>query len=192
MNIILGSGSRFRKGLMERAGYSFSVLVPELDERSIRTEDPYALPLALAKAKAAALLPKITEPSLLVTSDTIVIAGGKIYEKPLSADEFRGFLKEYVSLGVADVITAVVVTNTATMHTESAADICKVAFDPMPADAVEEFIRIGDPYSRAGGFSIEDQILAPYIHMTKGTVASFMGMPLQILAGLLAKAGKET
>ena len=190
MKIILGSGSKFRKAIMERAGYSFSTMSADVDERAIRTDDPYALPVRLSEAKAAALVPKISEPSLLVTSDTIVICAGKVYEKPLNADEVRVFLREFAAAKITDVVTCVMVTNTATGKSAHGTDICKVEFDPIPEDAVEEFIRTGDPYSRAGGFSVENKTLAPYIRAT-GTRDSIMGMPLALLKELLAKAGED-
>lgn len=191
MNIILGSGSRFRKQLMEAAGYTFSVLVPDLDERAFRTPDPYDLPLRLAKEKAKELLPKISEPSLLITSDTIVISNGRVYEKPMDSEEVRAFMREYSAAKYTDVVTTLLVTNTATGKQVSETDICRVEFDSIPDAVAREFIRTGDPYSRAGGFAIEDKTLAPYIRLVQGTRDSFMGLPLEILQRLLQEAQKE-
>ena len=191
MKIILGSGSKFRKAIMERAGYSFSTMSADVDERAIRTNNPYELPIRLSEAKAAALLPNISEPSLLVTSDTIVICEGKVYEKPIDADEIRAFMREYESAEEADIVTAVVVTNTQTGKQVSGVDTCVVSFKPVPDDVLEEFIRVGDPFSRAGGFSIEEGLLAPYVRTVKGTRDSIMGMPLALLKELLAKAGED-
>ena len=52
MKLILGSSSKYRKELLEKASYVFSVLVPEVDEKDIKTDDPYQRPLILAPAKA--------------------------------------------------------------------------------------------------------------------------------------------
>ena len=191
MKIILGSGSKFRKEIMERAGYSFDVISADVDERAIRTENPYDLPLCLAEAKAAAILPKIADQALLVTSDTVVICEGRIYEKPLTPDEVRAFLGDYSRVGSADIVTSVLVTNTATEKKASGTDTCKVEFIQAPESAIEEFIRTGDPYSRAGGFSVEDETLAPYIKAEKSTYDSIMGMPLLMLAELLKKVEEK-
>lgn len=187
MKIILGSGSRFRKEFMAMAGYDFDILIPDLDERSVRTEDPYQLPLVLSRAKAGVLLSKISEPSLLITSDTIVICAGKVYEKPLSADEVRSFIHDYNQVKITDVVTTILVTNTETRKESYETDIAQVAFSPIPDEAIEEFIKNGDPYSRAGGFSIENEALAPYIKIIKGTRESIMGLP-DLLPGLLKEA----
>ncbi len=162
------------------------MLVPDVDERSIRTDDPYKLPLRLAEAKAKNLLPKISEPSLLITVDTIVICCGKVYEKPVDANEVRAFLRDFCEEKYTDIVTTVLVTNTATGKEASGTDICKVEFDPIPEGVVEEFIRTGDPYSRAGGFSVENDVLAPYIQTMPGaTYDSIMGLPVELLKKLL-------
>lgn len=69
MEIILGSQSKGRRGVLERAGYTFDVMSADIDERAIRRDDPKELTRALARAKADALLPKIVGQALLVTSD---------------------------------------------------------------------------------------------------------------------------
>ena len=53
----------------ERQHYLFS---------TTRSEDPGALTLALAHAKADALLPQIHEPALLITSDQVVVWQGTL------------------------------------------------------------------------------------------------------------------
>jgi septum formation protein len=192
MKIILGSGSKFRKKILERAGYFFEVRLPHVNERLIRTEDPYQLPLRLAEAKAKNLLTKIFEPALLITCDTVVLSDGIVYEKPESDADVRVFLQDFSRVGYAEILTSIVVTNTKTHKHVSGTDICTVEFDPIPESVVKEFLATGDPYSRAGGFSVEDETLAPYIRVTSGTPDSIMGLPLGLLAELLAKAEQGT
>jgi septum formation protein len=50
-------------------GYAFTVMPAHLDERAIRSEGPGALTLALAHAKADAVLPQIHGPALHITAD---------------------------------------------------------------------------------------------------------------------------
>jgi septum formation protein len=87
MCIILGSQSQGRRELRAAMGDAFAVMPPHIDERAIRSEPPGALTLALAHAKADALLPQIHEPALLITSDQVVVWQGKIREKPQHAEE---------------------------------------------------------------------------------------------------------
>jgi septum formation protein len=69
MHIILGSQSHGRRELLSAMGYAFAVMPAHIDEQAIRAKDPATLTLALAHAKADALLPQIHEPALLITSD---------------------------------------------------------------------------------------------------------------------------
>src|SRR5262249_56962971 len=113
MHIILGSQSLGRRELLSAMGYVFAVMPAHIDERAIRSADPGALTLALAHAKADALLPQIHEPALLITADQVVVWRGTIREKPAHAEEARAFLRGYAE-GQAETVTAVGVTHTAT------------------------------------------------------------------------------
>jgi septum formation protein len=87
MHIILGSQSQGRRELLAAMGYAFAVMPAHIDERAIRSEDSGALTLALAHAKADALLPQIHEPALLITADQVVVWQGTIREKPQHAEK---------------------------------------------------------------------------------------------------------
>src|SRR3989344_872465 len=106
MKIILGSSSKYRKELLENAGYQLQVMVPDIDEKAIRTDDFNQLPLLVARAKLDALIPKIAEPSIAITADVIVVCAGSVYEKPKDEQEARFFLKSYSDGNPAEVIAA--------------------------------------------------------------------------------------
>ncbi|KAM7273384.1 hypothetical protein ACFE04_028048 [Oxalis oulophora] len=76
--IILGSSSIARRKILSDMGYKFTILTADIDEKSIRRDKPEDLVMALAEAKADAILSKLTiseqersdEPTLLISSDT--------------------------------------------------------------------------------------------------------------------------
>ena len=189
MKLILGSSSKYRKDLMEKAGYVFEVLIPELDEKEIIENDPYKRPLLLARAKANVLISKINEPALLITSDAVAVCNGKLREKPESEEEARKFLREY-SAGVApEGVTAIVIFNTATgVYYEGVAK-AQVFWNPFSESVIENIIKIGDPLGRAGGFGVQHPILRPYVKKIEGNEESIVGMPIHLLKELLTKAG---
>src|SRR3989344_9516090 len=94
MRIILGSKSPRRATILKEMGYEFEIMPSHIDERAITSDDPAQLALLLARAKADALLPKITPPAILITADLIVVWNGQIREKPTTPDEARRFLAE--------------------------------------------------------------------------------------------------
>jgi septum formation protein len=184
MHIILGSQSQGRRELLSAMGYAFAVMPAHIDERAIRSEDPGTLTLALAHAKADALLPQIHEPALLITSDQVVIWQGKIREKPAHTEEARAFLRGYAE-GPAETVTAVVVTNTATGVRRQGVDRATVWFHRIPEGVIEQVIAQGDIFAHAGGFSITDPLLEAYIEHVDGTVESVIGLPTALTRRLI-------
>lgn len=185
MKIILGSSSKYRRELLEKNGYDVEVMAPDINEKAIRSNDYYQLPLLVARAKSNALLSKISEPSIVITADIIVVCDGALYEKPQNKKEAVSFLKKYGSGHPAETVGALVVTNTENNKKAEGIDIAKVYFNFMPPAVIEDFINSGDPYSKAGGFAIQSPILQPYINRIEGATDSIMGMPLTLLERLL-------
>lgn len=185
MKIILGSSSKYRKQLLEEKGYQLEVMVPDIDEKAIRADDYHTLPLLVARAKSDALVSKVYQSAILVTADVIVVCDGNLYEKPKDAQEARLFLKRYSDGHPAEVISALVVTNTANNKRAEGTDVAKVFFSAMPQAVIEDFIENGDPYSKAGGFGIQIPILKPYVNKIEGTRECVMGMPTDLLERLI-------
>jgi septum formation protein len=186
LKIILGSSSRWRQQLLIEAGYRFTVMHANLDERQIRHPDPKELALTLAYAKAKVLIPKITEPALLITVDQVVVCNGEVFEKPETADEARKFMHFY-NEHPAQTITAVVVTNTLTKKQAAKVDVVNVQFNFIPEAIIEQFIADSEIFSCAGGFQIEgrDGKLNQYIKAIDGAVDSVKGLPLKMLKELI-------
>src|SRR5262249_8286681 len=111
MKIILGSSSAGRRLVMSELGYDFEIMTPGIDEKAIRRARPEELVMAVAHAKADALLPNIHEPALVVVSDQVVLFKGMVREKPVDLDEAKRFLESYGDDPV-ETCGAVVVANT--------------------------------------------------------------------------------
>ncbi|MBI4276601.1 Maf family protein [Candidatus Uhrbacteria bacterium] len=183
MKLILGSGSTWRQKVLRDAGYTFDVMTADIDEKAIRYEDPGRLVLAIARAKTAAILPKIQESALLVTSDQVIVWNGVIREKPRDADEARAFLKSYAE-HAPETVTSLVVTNTQTKKVVEGVDRVCVVFSSVPDNIIDALIQKGLLMTAAGGFQVQDPLLKPYIQYD-GAEESCMGMPLTLLTQLL-------
>ncbi len=187
MRLILGSQSSARQRLLKTMGYSFSVMNPDIDEKSIRSDDPKQLTLQLANAKADALLQKISEPSLLITADLVVVCNGQIYEKPETVDEAREHFKSYAT-SPAQTITSIVVTNTTTNQRVHGTDVATIFFKSIPNEIIDALIATGDPFTQAGSFNIEHPLLKPYVDRIEGEYQSAMGLPVKLTQRLLETA----
>src|SRR3989344_5733501 len=176
MKIVLGSQSPGRKRVLQRMGYEFEVMPADIDEKAIRFDDPTKLTLALADAKAEAILSKLPSGKILITSDQVVLCGGKIREKPENESEAEEFLKSYMFLP-AETVTAVVVSNTTTRKRAGGVDIAKIWIKPLPASVISEYISSGDAALHSGEFDHEHPILKPYIDRIEGDPDSVTGLP---------------
>ena len=81
--------------LSRELGFDFDVMIPDIDEKTIRLDNPRELVMAIAHAKTDALLAKIKEPTILIVSDQVVLYEGEVREKPIDELEAREFVRSY-------------------------------------------------------------------------------------------------
>ncbi|CAN1835686.1 7-methyl-GTP pyrophosphatase [Linum perenne] len=181
MKLILGSASISRKTILAEMGYEFSVVTADIDEKAIRKEKPEELVMALAEAKADAIITKLQsinhqekddglEPIILIAADTVVVYDDAIREKPSNEEEARQFMKDY-SGSHAATVGSVLVTNLKT-------GVRKGGWDRVE---VEE----GSVLKTAGGLIIEHPLIVPYVKEVVGTTDSVMGLPKALTEKLL-------
>uniref|UniRef100_A0A1D1YGV2 Maf-like protein DDB_G0281937 n=1 Tax=Anthurium amnicola TaxID=1678845 RepID=A0A1D1YGV2_9ARAE len=180
--IILGSKSVARGNILADMGYQFTVMTADIDEKEIRRENPEELVIILAEAKADAIISKLNvtdykekaaEPTLLITSDTVVVHQGIIREKPSSKEEAWEFLKGY-SGGHVSTVGSVIVTNLKT-------GVRKGGWDKAE-------IREGVVFNAAGGLLLEHQLTLPFVESVVGAADSVMGLPKALTEKLINEA----
>lgn len=200
--VVLGTSSKFRHALFKEnfPHLAFSHMSPAIDEKAIRLGntprnmcDPHALTLALAHAKADALVSKISRDAILITLDQVVTCNNRIREKPSSEDECRRYIRDYSEQPLQTVTAIVLTTFTPGGNSDRYEDV-DVAIQhlhPIPDVVIEQLIRKGDVMYCAGGITVEDELLAPYLGERQGTLDSIMGLPVDLLGQLLHKAGVD-
>ncbi|TSC74975.1 MAG: septum formation protein [Parcubacteria group bacterium Gr01-1014_30] len=167
-------------------GYEFKVMVADIDEKAVRFGDPKKLTLALAKAKADALLPKIREDAILITADQVIICNGVILEKPRDAREAEEFLRGYNKYP-AEAVTAVVALNTANKKRSEGVDIAKVYFRPLAEEKIRKWAASNVVLTCAGGFCINDPSFkeADFYERVEGDIDSVAGLPKALTERLI-------
>ncbi len=190
MKVILGSASAKRKVLLEQADIKIgTVITPDVDEKAIREKDHLKLVQLLANAKRDALLARISEPAFLITADTILFRGDDLFEKPLSADEERKFLKAYDGKTPFGFATAITVTNIETKETREGLDVGELVMGPFNDAFIERYIAKGTYGQYAGGFTYMDPEFPPAVKSLKGGTDTLMGMPVELCKSLLKQLG---
>ncbi|HTM69127.1 MAG TPA: Maf family protein [Candidatus Binatia bacterium] len=193
--LILGTASPWRRKELEATGLRFTQMSADIDEKAIRHPDPAVLTWHIAAAKAAALIERIAEPSLLITCDQVAVYGEEIREKPCCAEQARKWLAEYgEGDGSVATVTTVVVTDTATRRSCHATDVARAWFEPLSAKAIELALARGDILHSCGAFTIDDPDLGPFVSMVEGDGdeaeirSSIAGLPRAKTLALLERA----
>ena len=170
---------------MALGDWSFRVSVPDLDETPLAGESPANYVLRLAEAKARAAVDRARSCQYVVAADTAVVDGQTLLGKPGSPPEavqmlqrLRGHSHQvYTGLAILDLRDGQLLT-----------DLC-VTDVPMRRysdSEVDEYVRSGDPFDKAGGYAIQHPEFRPVENLA-GCYASVMGLPLCHLVRLLAR-----
>lgn len=186
LKLILGSSSPWRRRIMDEMGLKYEVVRPDIDEKTIRDDDPERLVLALAKAKSAAVRAKVGEPAVIITSDQVVTCAGRVLEKPRDEAEAREFIR-LAHLEPSATVTAVCVVNTATGQEASGVDIARIWMKPIPDELAERLICKGDVLTCAGGLEISAPEIQPYIERIEGELESVIGLPKALTLRLIGE-----
>ncbi|KAJ8764311.1 hypothetical protein K2173_006051 [Erythroxylum novogranatense] len=193
--IILGSSSMARRRILSEMGYEFSILTADIDEKSIRKDTPEELVMALAEAKADAIIerlqagPQLAEdscPTLLVTADTVVVYKGVVREKPSSKEEARKFIKDYSGSHGA-VVGSVFVTNLATGTKKGEWERAEVYFHDIPDEVIDNLIEEGITLNVAGGLMLEHPLTFPFVEAVIGDTDTVMGLSKPLTEKLMAQ-----
>jgi Nucleotide-binding protein implicated in inhibition of septum formation len=79
--IVLASGSRYRRELLERLGLAFETRSPEVDESALAGEKPRETAVRLARAKAEAIVAQFPR-AVVIGSDQVAEVEGEAIGKP--------------------------------------------------------------------------------------------------------------
>ncbi|CAN4122850.1 unnamed protein product [Withania somnifera] len=191
--LILGSSSTARRKILTDMGYQFATMSADIDEKAIRKEKPEDLVMALAEAKADAIISKFRKtenlekdvnPTILVAADTVVVYEGVVREKPSSEAEARQFMKDYAN-GHAATVSSVLVTNLATGSRRGEWDKVEIYFHDIPDEVIDKLIEEGIVLYAAGGLIIEHPLILPYVKEVVGSTDSVMGLPKALTERLI-------
>lgn len=187
MKIILGTASPQRRQVFESMGYEFTVMTADINEKAIRFENPKELTIALAKAKAAAILPRVSSPALLITADQVIMWKDEMREKPENKEQARYYLATLHEAPSCHV-NGIAVTNTETGKQVTANDTSIIRFKKIPDEVITNLIQDGRVFGWAGGFTTKDPAFIPYIEAMQGDEGSGRGLPKNLTKQLIQEA----
>uniref|UniRef100_A0A3Q7GAY2 Maf-like protein n=1 Tax=Solanum lycopersicum TaxID=4081 RepID=A0A3Q7GAY2_SOLLC len=213
--LILGSSSTARKKILGDMGYEFTTMSADIDEKAIRKEKPEDLVMALAEAKADAIISKfrktenpekVLNPTILVAADTAeaIIPRVSIGESEGDAEPTLLITCDQVYIisvllivyvlrcqlpdyanGHAATVSSVLVTNLTTGSRRGEWDKVEIYFHDIPDQVIDKLIEEGIVLYAAGGLIIEHPLVLPYIKEVVGSTDSVMGLPKALTERLI-------
>jgi septum formation protein len=150
--LILASSSPRRQFLMKEVGFNFTVDSPNIDESFPSIMPIIEIPTYLAEKKARALESKITN-QVVLASDTVVILGNRVMNKPADRTEAIEML-EALSGKTHLVITGVCLLSKEKMDLFD--DRTEVTFKELSLGEIEYYIDTCRPFDKAGAYGAQD------------------------------------
>ncbi len=189
--IILASKSQSRRTMLDAAGVSYKAIPAEVDERALEAEMAWASPAetaeALAVAKAAAVAG--AEPDALVLgSDSLVVAGGKRFDKPKDRDDAAAHLR-FFSGKVIELHSAAALVRGQTCEW-SCTSLASLHVRDLSAEFIEHYLDHEWPEIgfTVGCFRIEAMGVQLF-EKIEGDQFTVLGMPLLPVLGALREYG---
>jgi septum formation protein len=185
--LVLASGSRYRKELLERLGMPFSVAVPGVDEAALPGESPATLTLRLAEAKARAVAAEHPE-SLIIGSDQVAECAGSAVGKPRDRAHALALLREMRGQTIV-FHTALALLNTASGRLQTALVDVVCTFRTLDDAAMESYLDRDLPLDCAGAVRIETLGIALFTRVASDDPTALIGLPLIKLIDMLRAEG---
>ncbi len=174
--LILASKSPRRRNILSLTQLPFetvSVDTPEILDPAVSIEENVT---RLAYEKALATLPlEQGRNTITLAADTVVAKGNQVFGKPSEFDDAFQMLKSLQNRSHR-VYTGFVLLSGSKTHTECVSTT--VEFEPISDHEIERYILSEKPYDKAGGYGIQDALIACYVKQIEGCYYNVVGLPL--------------
>jgi septum formation protein len=183
LDIVLASGSPRRRELLKGLGWSFRVLVPEIDETPLAGESPEELCLRLAAAKARAV--GGDGGALVIAADTVVVVDGDALGKPADESDSLRMIRRLQGRS-HEVLTGVGICWKNRVST--GLERTRVCFRPLDDEALRAYVKTGEGMDKAGAYAIQGQG-SLFVSSIEGDYCNVVGLPLCRLGAMLEEMG---
>lgn len=176
-HLILASQSPRRRQLLADAGIEYS-LAPRFECEELYPESLPAVEVAeyLSRLKSGAYPAPLADGDILLTADTVVVAGGEVLGKPADREDAIAIIKK-LSGREHEVITGV--TLRSAVRTKSFSSHSEVRFRTLSQEEIEYYVDTYSPMDKAGAYGIQEWIGYVGIEGIEGSFYNVMGLPIQ-------------
>jgi len=182
--LILASGSRGRRELMEKHGYAFDVRVSNIHEPTeARLGDcrHYVAELAWLKAEAVAAS---TASGIIIAADTVGWQYGKVVGKPDDRDHARRIITA-LSGTTHDLWTGICLWVQPEGWQFTWQELSVVEMQSLGEAQIEAYLDTRLWEGCSGAYAIQ-QPTDPYLRVVRGSISNVIGLPMESLSKYLA------
>lgn len=184
--LILASSSPRRPVLLKHLTEDFTIEALPVEEVAPRALSVGEAVEVIASKKALAVSARHPE-AYVLAADTVVVLGDELVDKARDVPTLRSHLA-MLSGGTHQVWTGLALAwNGKVLGRRHA--VTAVLIERLPAEVVDAYAASGQWYGKAGGYGIQDKLLAPYIRLQAGPWSNVVGLPLAQTADLLKANG---
>jgi septum formation protein len=182
--IILASRSPRRRQLLVEAGYPLEVVFPHeaVENEPSIAETPAQLVARLAFQKAADVAARV-DSGLVVGCDTVVECDGRILGKPVGEDHARQMLRALRGRHHR-VLSGLCVWRKPGHKAATRVAETLLFMDRLRDAQIDEYLASGAWEGKAGAFGYQDRL--GWVHVIRGSESNVVGLPLELLAEMLA------
>ena len=185
--LVLASTSPYRRELLERLQVPFVTAAPAVDETPMDREEPQALAMRLAIAKAQAVQHAWPD-ALIIGSDQVAVVGEKLLNKPGNHANALAQLRLMRGKAVR-FYTAVCVIAARSARQHTALVPVTVHMRDVTDEQIERYLQAEQPYDCAGSARIEGMGITLVARLECDDPSALIGLPLIALCDILRREG---
>ncbi len=180
MQIILGSSSIYRAGLLKKYIPNFETQSPNIDESPREKESAKDLSLRLALSKARKI--SLSEPdALVIGSDQVASFNGNILGKPKSYEDAYKTIMAF-SNGEVLFYTGVAIIHKNKDLEESYIDVTRVIFKDFDDEMLREYLDSEESLNTTAGVKMESNLFQKLVaQIETEDPEAIIGLPIQWL-----------
>lgn len=195
MDIILASKSPRRRKLLGKAGVDFRTMDSQASEQlpAEAWNNPEEAVKTLAERKAGTIVQVLIAapenmhgPTMVIGADTIVVLNGKVFGKPVGADDAKRMLRELAGQQ-HQVITGVSVwaidrnsEGKFSIGNATFAETSSVYFKELTDEEIKAYLAEGESFDKAGAYAIQGKGKRLVDHY-EGDWDNIVGLPVTTL-----------
>jgi septum formation protein len=179
--LILASGSKSRKKLLENAGIHFEIIPSTYEEDMSLDMDGASMAELFSKEKASDVASKV-ENSIVIGADSVVIFEDEVIGKPHTEKRAKETLMKLRGRWHS-VVTGFTIIDTENEKLITSSVETRVKLREFDELTINAYIRSGEPLDKAGGYS-EDKG-SVIIEVMEGDIFNVQGLPIPTIFNLL-------